>query len=429
MSTPLQWQRFQQCAVLTGVGHSSPMLRTVLVFFPMTIVAVGCHPAETGSAGPQEPTVVVAQPVTRQIVEYASFTGQIQPVNDVELRARVTGYLEKVCYQPGSYVEQDEVLFEIDPLQYRAKFEQATAKLETSRAQVVEATAKVAQAEAQVELSSAKLAVDQAVAKTPGAISKLKLDEAEAAVKEAAAMLEAARATVGAQEAAVKAAEADLEYAQLNLNWTKVKSPISGRADRNLLTVGNLVSADVTVLTNIVTAEEVYGYFNVDELTFLDIRKRIRAGALDKRNEVPVGVGLQDEEGFPHEGTVDLVANALGTGSGTMQVRAILKNPDKLLTPGNFVRIRIPIAAAQDKLLVPERAMISEQGDKFVLVVNKEEKIDKRKVKAGALDPKDKSMRVVEDGVAVDDWVVIQGRQRVRPETHVKTERVALPQT
>jgi RND family efflux transporter MFP subunit len=417
------------CAVLTDFGRSNMILPIVVVCVPLAIVAVGCHRAETGSPGPQEPTVVVAQPVTRPIVEYATFTGQIQPVNDVALRARVTGYLQKVCYQPGSYVEQDELLFEIDPLPYEAKFDQATANLATSRAQVLEARAKVTQAAAQVELNRAKLAVDQAVAKTPGAISKVKLDESEAAVKEAQAMLEAARATVGAQEAAVKAAEADLEYAQLNLNWTKVKSPIRGRVDRNLLTVGNLVSADITVLANIVTTEEVYGYFNVDELTFLDIRKRIRAGALSKRNVVPVGVGLQDEEGYPHEGTVDLVANALGTGTGTMQVRAILKNPDQVLTPGNFVRIRLPLDVARDRLLVPDRAMIAEQGDMFVLIVNKEDKIDKRKVKAGPLDPKDKSMRVVEEGVGADEWVVVQGRQRVRPETHVKAERVTLPQT
>jgi RND family efflux transporter MFP subunit len=388
----------------------------------------GCHHAETGSAGPQEPTVTVAQPVTRPVIEYATFTGQIQALNNVEVRARVTGYLKKVCYEPGSRVKQDDLLFEIDPLPYQAHVDQANAKLATSQAQVLEAKAKVTQAAAQLDLTRADLALDEEVAKTPGAISKPKLEQARAAVKESDAALTAAKATVGAQEAAVKAAQADLDYAQLNLDWTKVKAPISGRIDRNLLTEGNLVSADITVLTNIVTSNEVYGYFNVDELTFLEMKKKVRAGAFHNLHDIPIGIGLQDEEGYPHEGTVDLVANALGTGTGTMQLRAIVKNPEQVLTPGNFVRVRLPVDKARDMVLVPDRGIISEQGNKFVLVVDKDDKIDKRSVQVGPLDPNDKSMRVITKGVGGDEWVVVQGRQRVRPGTHVKTQKLAIPE-
>jgi RND family efflux transporter MFP subunit len=390
---------------------------------------VGCRREETGSPGPQEPTVSVAQPVTRQVTEYASFTGQIQPVDSVELRARVTGYLQKICYEPGSFVKENDVLFEIDPTPYQIQVDQAAANLAVAQSQAAESTSKVNQAAAQADLDRAKHAMDEEVAKTPGAISAKKLDESAAAVKESEAALEFSKTEVVAEEAAVKVANAQLESAKLNLEWTKVKAPISGRVDRSLLTVGNMVTMDNTVLTNIVATDEVYGYFNVDEMTFLEVKKKISAGALSKMPNVPVSIGLENEEGYPHQGTVDLVANALGSGTGTMQIRAIFKNSDGALTPGNFFRIRLPIDQPRDRLLVADRSIISDQGEQFVLIVNKDDKIEKRKVDAGWLDPQDKSMRVIDKGIAGDDWIVVQGRQRVRPDMHVKAEHVETPQT
>jgi RND family efflux transporter MFP subunit len=336
----------------------------------------GCRRELPGSAGPEQPTVVVTQPVTRPIVEYAAFTGQIQATNDVQVLARVTGYLKKVGYTPSADVEEGQVLFEIDPSQYQAQFDQANAKLATTQAQVLEGEAKVVEAESQLELDRAKLAIDEEVGKTPGALSKQKLIESRSKVKLSDASLVAAKSTVGALEAAVEAAKADVEFYRLNLDWTVVKAPIGGRADRNLLTEGNLVTANVTVLTNIVTTDEVYAYFQVNERTFLDVKKKIRQGAYVNVKEVPVGVGLQDEEGYPHDGTVDLVANALGAGTGTMQVRAILKNPDKVLTPGNFVRVRVPVDKLQERLLVPDRAVISDQGEKFLLIVKADDTVE-----------------------------------------------------
>jgi RND family efflux transporter MFP subunit len=340
----------------------------------------------------------------------------------------VTGYLQKICYEPGSYVKENDVLFEIDPLPYQLQVDQAAANLAVAQSQAEKSNSRVTQAAAQADLDRAKHAQDEEVAQTPGAISNRKLDESEAAVKESEAALELAKSEVVAEQAAVEVAKAQLESAKLNLEWTKVKSPISGRVDRNLLTVGNMVTADNTVLTNIVATAEVYGYFNVDEMTFLDVKKKINAGALGKMPNVPVSIGLENEEGFPHEGTVDLVANALGSSTGTMQIRAIFKNPDAALTPGNFFRIRLPIDQPRDRLLVADRSIISDQGEQFVLIVNKDDKIEKRKVSAGWLDPQDKSMRVIEKGVENDDWIVVQGRQRVRPDMRVKTERVTSPQ-
>ena len=190
-----------------------------------------------------------------------------------------------------------------------------------------------------------------------------------------------------ALQASVNAAEADLKFNQLNLDWTKVRAPIAGRADRNLLTLGNLVTADVTVLTNIVAADQVYVYFNVDELHYLEVRKRIREGVFAEPDKVPIAVALQNEQGYPHTGTVDVVANALNTSTGTMQVRAILENPKQVLTPGNFVRVQVPLDKARERLLVPDRAVIYEQGDTFLLIVNRDDTVEKRKVTIGPLDP------------------------------------------
>jgi RND family efflux transporter MFP subunit len=168
----------------------------------------------------------------------------------------------------------------------------------------------------------------------------------------------------------------------------------------------------------------VYVYFNIDELTYLQVRRKIAEGVFAEPDEVPIAVALQDEPDYPHQGMLDVVANALSMGTGTMQVRAVLKNPKHLLTPGNFVRVQVPLDKARDKLLVPDRAVVYEQGETFLLVVNNKNIVDKRKVKIGPLDPKDKSLRVIEEGVNADDRVIIQGRQRARPGVEVKVERV-----
>jgi membrane fusion protein, multidrug efflux system len=385
----------------------------------------GCENTETGSETAQRPKVGVTQPVTRPVVEYAYFTGQIQAVKSVQVRARVTGYLKAITYTPGKLVNEGAVLFEIDPRPYQAQFDIADGKLAEAKSQVEEAKAKVAQADARVGLNRSKLAIDQEVAKTKGAVSKLTLEEDSARVKESEATLEAVKATVISLQATVKAAKANLEYNQNNLNWTKVTSPIHGRVDRNLLTEGNLVNADVTVLTNIDAIDEVYVYFNVDELKFLEVQKAVREGVYAKDENVPLAVALQNEKDFPHEGTVDLVANALSMGTGTMEVRGILKNPQSALTPGNFVRVRLALDKARDKLLVPERGVVYEQGDAFLLVVGADDKVEKRKVTLGSLDPNDKTLRVIDEGLKRDERVIIQGRQRVRPGMEVQAEQVA----
>jgi RND family efflux transporter MFP subunit len=387
----------------------------------------GCHSQQAGSAGPEAPTVVVTQPAKRPIIEYAYFTGQIQALLSVQVRARVTGYLKEMYYTPGKEVAKGAKLFLIDPGPYQDHLDIAHAKAAEAKAQVAVAQARVAQAQAQLDLNQKKLARDLEVAKTPGAISGQQLDVSRAAVTESEAALEAAKAAVLSLKASVKAAEANVETAQRNFDWTTVTAEIGGRVDRQLLDVGNMVTADATVLTNMVASKKVYAYFNVDELTCLKVQKTWREGGYSESDVVPVGVALQDEQDYPHKGLVDLVANKFDVGTGTMSVRAVLENPDGLLTPGNFVRVRLPLDKPRDRLLVPDRAVVYDQGDKFLLIVKSDDKVEKRKVTIGPLDPDDKSMRVIEEGLQPEEWAIIQGRQRVRADAPVKAERVAGP--
>ncbi len=387
-------------------------------------VGGGCRNNETGSEGAKRPAVGVVQPIERRVVDYAYFTGQIQAVDSVQVRARVTGYLQTICYTPGTVVKKDAVLFEIDPRQYQAQVDLAKGKLSEAESQVLEGKARVTQAAARLELARTKLAIDKEVAKTSGAMSKLTLEEDDAKVKEAAATLDACKATVISLQASVEAAKANLEYNQNNLDWTKVTAPITGRVDRNLLTVGNLVTADVTTLANMVATDEVYAYFDVNELCCLDIQRAMREGAYDEPKDVPIFIALQDEQDFPHKGKLNLVANKFNESTGTLTVRAILKNPTKMLTPGNFVRVRLPVDRPRERLLVPDRAVLYDQGDTFLLIVQADDMVEKRKVTVGSLDPDDKTLRVIKKGLKLGEWVVIQGRQHIRPGVPVTAERL-----
>jgi membrane fusion protein, multidrug efflux system len=414
--------------IMKMLMHAKPKRMRLCVDACTLLAAValgGCGQQQTGSAGPERPEVGVVQPVTRPVTEYAYFTGQIQAVENVDLRARVTGYLQKICYTPGTIVKKDTVLFEVDPLQYQAQVDMAIGKLAEANAQVSEAEAKVLQADSQVTVDRVRLAIDKEVAKTSGAISKLKLEEDEAKVKQSEASLAQCKASVLALKASAKAAEASLKFNQQNLDWTKVRSPIDGRVDRNFLSAGNLVTADATTLTNIVAAEDVYVYFDVDELNCLELQKQIRESGREPR-VVPIDVALQNERDYPHKGSVDVTSNKLNESTGTLKVRGILKNAKKMLTAGNFVRVRVAVDKAHDKRLVPDRAVLCEQGETFLLIVGSDGKVEKRRVNIGPLDSNDASLRVIEDGLKAGEWVVVEGRQRVRRGIQVEPKHLPL---
>jgi RND family efflux transporter MFP subunit len=381
--------------------------RTTLGIVCLCVLAImsgGCGSNQGPTAAPPLPVVPVSQPVTRDVTDYVDFTGRTDAIDSVGIRARVTGYLVKIPFKEGTEVKKDDLLFEIDPRPYQAQLDQAKSQ--------------VALNEAQLKLAKAIYARDVALA-NKNAISQQELDQDLASVEEA--------------EARVNASKASLEVYKLNLAFTKVTSPINGKVSRYYLTLGNLVVQDQTLLTTVVSLDPMYAYFDVDEPTLLMIRKAINAGKIELPKEgadIPVLMGLQGEEGYPHPGTVNFVNNVVNPSTGTISVRGVFPNPKpkegtRLLSPGMFVRIRLPIGRAHPALLVIDRAVGSDQGLKFVYVLTADNKIEYRRVKTGPL--QDDGLRVIEDGLKAGDWVVVGALQQVRPNMQVSPERMPMP--
>ena len=254
--------------------------------------------------------------------------------------------------------------------------------------------------------------------KTPGAISQQDLDAYKAQEEEA--------------NAALKAAKASLEVYDLNLAFTQVTSPIDGQVSRYYLTLGNLVNQDQTLLTTVVSLDPMYAYFDMDETTLLRIKRRINEGSIKlfAKNEVPVFMGLQGEDGYPHQGTINFVNNQVNPATGSILVRGVFPNPKssegiRLLSPGMFVRIRLPIGKAHPALLVIDRAVVSDQGLKNVYVMDAENKVQYRRVTVGML--QDDGLRVILDGLKPEDWVVVGGLQQIRPRMVIKPEQIPMP--
>jgi multidrug efflux system membrane fusion protein len=335
---------------------------------------------------PPPPEVTVARPVSREVADYQEFTGRIDAAQTVELRARVTGYLLKTLAQEGGAVKKGDLLFEVDPRPYQALLDQAQAE--------------VGLAKARLKLTETTLARLQAANAT-----KPELDEARAAVDEAKARVTVSQAVVARR--------------QLDLDFCRVTAPIDGAVSRNHSTAGNLVTQDQTLLTTIVGRDPMYAYFDVDERTFLSLLRAIRDGKIKaaKAGEVPVAVGLANEDGFPHEGRLDFVDNRVDPQTGAVTVRAVVRDPDQLLRPGLFARVRLTVGAPRKVLLVPEEAIVSDLGQKVVYVVDEGDKVVSRVVTVGAnLD----GQRVVATGLRPDDRVIVGGHARARPGQTVK---------
>jgi RND family efflux transporter MFP subunit len=367
----------------------------------LALVAVfGCTQQEQGAAKIPPTEVTVAKPLQRDVAEYEEFTGRTEAVESVEIRVRVTGYLEKIYFQEGGDVKADDPLFEIDARPYQAQYDMAAARVKLS--------------EAQVELQKAELARNEPLAKK-GAISQADFDKIVASAKEAAASVESAKA--------------NLESADLNLKFTKLSSPIAGRVSRTLMTKGNLVTADTTALTNIVSQDPMYTYFDVDERTVLRLMQMVKEGKLPARHdasESPLAMALANDVGFPHQGVIDFVDNQVDSSTGTVKVRAKFPNPAEKtgthpLAPGFFVRVRIPIGQPHPALLVAERAIGTDQGQKYLLVVNAKNEVEYRPVKLGKLE---NGLRVIEEGLQGGEQVIVIGLQRARPGKTVEPKAV-----
>jgi len=351
------------------------------------VLLAGCQQEQAATAGaaPPPPAVSVAKAVEREIADWDEFTGRLDAVETVEVRPRVAGQIERVAFRHGAEVKKGDLLFVIDARPYRAELDRAQAEL--------------ARAVTQLDLARDLLARAQRLV-GEGGVSRQELDERSAAAKQA--------------EAAVAAAKAAVETARLNVEFTEVRAPIAGRTGRAEVTAGNLVAAGASVLTTIVALDPIHVWFEGDEQVYLKYRALARAGGLapGRDGRIAVFVGLSSETGHPHEGRVDFVDNRLDPRTGTIRVRAVLPNRDRVFTPGLFARVKLAGSTRYRAVLVNDRAVGTDQNRKFVLVLGEGNKVDYRAVQLGPLAD---GLRVVREGLKTGETIVVNGLQRVRP--------------
>jgi RND family efflux transporter MFP subunit len=350
---------------------------------------------------PPPPQVTVSQPLVRQVVEWDDYTGRLEAVEAVEVRARVSGYLQAVHFTDGALVKKGALLFVIDPRPYQAELNRAQAALEQAMAQYERARKDFARAQQLIKMR---------------AISQEEFDTRAADQRQA--------------EEAVQAARAAVEAARLNVEFTQVRAPIGGRISRAYVTAGNLISggtADATLLTRIVTLDPIYAYFQMDERSYLKYTQLWRNGTRPGYREanIPVSLGLATETAFPHRGRLDFIDNRLDPTTGTMTGRSIFANPDAALMPGLFARLRLPASGPYEALLIPDQAVGTDQTQRFVFVVNDQNTVEYRKVTLGPLID---GLRVIRDGLSPEAWVIVNGVQRARPGLKVEPQRQAIPQ-
>jgi len=349
-------------------------------------------------AAPPPPTVTVAKPVVREIVEDDEFVGRFEAIDEVDVRARVGGYLEKVHFTDGAIVREGALLFTIDQRPFKTAVAEAEANLKIAAAQV-DYTKK--QLERARNLS------------TRGNISVSTVDERQNDYL--------------AAEAELAGAGAALERARLDLEYTEIRAPISGRIDRHRISIGNLVEPNATILTSIVSLDPIYFYFDIDERSFLayarDARERgvsLQEGA----GAFKVKVRLSDERDGSFEGTLDFAENRVDEGTGTMRVRAVFDNPDLVMQPGLFGIINIPGSLPYEGVLIPDSAISADQDRRIVYRVDGEGKVSPQQIRPG---PRLHGYRVVRDGLTGEETIVINGLMRVRPGVTVTPEKTELP--
>lgn len=375
-------------------------LRPLLLATPLIASALlAAGPAGAQMPGAPPPGVTVAKPVVREIVEQDQYTGRFDPIEFVEVRARVTGYLDKIMFQDGANVKKGEVLFVIDRRPYKAALEQAQAALTSAKARL---------SFTQTDLERAQ------VLSRGGNISEQVTDQRRQASQTA--------------QADVDSAEAALRNAQLNFDFTEVKSPINGRISQRLVTEGNIVSTDQTILARIVSLDPIYFGFTVDERSFLKYQGSlgIGMGQMQRGKGAPVQIALSGEEKPTRKGTLDFVDNRVDYQTGTMLLRATVENPDGFIKPGLFGIVAMPATKPFQGILIPDEAVSANQDKRIVYVLGEGDKVAARTVKLG---PIVDGYRVVRDGLKGDELVVVNGVAKVRPGAQVKPETVELPPT
>lgn len=373
-------------------------------WFALLAAGLGCSNQPAAPPAPI-PKVTVTAVASQETVDADEYTGQTEASEIVEVRARVFGYLKTIDFKDGDFVEEGQTLFTIEPDEYDAIHKQSLARIELNKANLA--------------LAKATHARNEMLIKT-GAVSKQEFDESFA--------------KVGSAEATIKAAEADANRTAVDLKYTELKAPISGRIDRAYVSKGNLLTggmANGTLLTKIVQEQPMYVYFDVDERSLLRyMRQRAESrktapGSL-REQEMACYLQLADEKDFMHEGQLDFVSSEVNRTSGTVRIRGVFANKDRSLASGLFVRVRVPVSKPYEALLIPERALATDQNIKFVYVVGDDGAAERRNVELGS---QRGELRIITSGLKAGERVIVKGLQRVKPGQKVEAEltQVSLP--
>ena len=373
-----------------------PVKQTILILtILLSGVLSGCS-EKNEYVEPPAPEVTVSKPLAQNVTDYLEFTGTTRAVNEVEIRARVEGVLEKVHFGDGDFVKKDQLLFIIDPKPFKAAVENARGRLGKQLAQLERAEKEY---QRNLTLFKQNAASEANVVKW-----KSEVDESKSSVV---------------------SAQAALDKALLDLGYCTIRSPIAGRISRKQVDVGNLVGArEHTLLTTVRQWTPMYAYFSINERDLLRVMKMARAEGItaDNPDKIPLELALANETGFPHKGHMDFADSTVDPATGTVELRGIFPNsgPPFFLVPGMFVRVRMSIAERENALLVTERALGLDQGGRYLLVVNNENKVEQRHVKIGALRD---GMRVIEDGLKPEDRIVVKGIQQAIPGAKVTPQQ------
>ena len=379
-----------QCLTLSAVASSLVM-----------IITAGCNRVEKKPEPPPPMSVMFVTPTTEEVTEFEEFTGRTAATEVVELRSRVSGYLNSVHFEAGVQVKKGDVLLKIDDRPFVAEEQRASAAAAQIEARIKRLTSQLRRAE--------ELMAKKALSEHEFETAQFDLDEARAALQEA---------------------QAAYSMAQLNLEFTTITAPLDGRIGRRMVDVGNIVTTDQTALATIIPLEQVYVYFDIDERTVLRLRRLENIGAIVSamKEAVQVNIALADSEEFAVNGKVDFLDNQIDPATGTLRARATVDNSDGLLAPGLFVRIKFPVGKAEPSLLIPEEAMASDQGRPFVFVVGKDGDktiAEARNVETGPLVGQ---RRVIRAGLETGDQVIVTGLQRLRRKMEINP-RLSSPES
>lgn len=355
------------------------------------MAVLGCRERAAMPPEPAPPAVTVQLPERREIAEYREYTGRTDAVESVDIRARVRGFLKKIHFREGAEVKKGDLLYEIDPREFQAAVEQNQATVRQREA----------------ELTLARSEADRVERmRATNAVSEEEYVQRISALK--------------AAEAALAQAHAALDMSRLQLGFTRIEAPIAGRISRTLVTEGNLVGYnEPTLLTNIVRLEPMYVYFDVPERDFLEYQTLIREQGVASaaQGTLPLSMGLTNEKGYPHKGTIDFRGNRADTGTGTVTVRGETANPQRLLLPGLFARVRVPFGKPRERLLVPQAALSTDQRGPFLLIAGSDDVVEHRYVQTGI---QQGELVEITEGLRPDDRVITNGLQFARPGSRVQ---------